>query len=83
MEPAQTVKHWLELRGLSVAELAERALLEKRVAQHIVEGQWTPSPKQRERVAAALGVQVDEIQWGHTTPVEHMYGHGPQFGRSP
>lgn len=83
MEPAQTVKHWLELRGLSVSELAERALMEKRVAQHLVEGQWTPSPKQRERVAAALGVAVDEIQWGHITPVEHMYGHGPQFGRSP
>ena len=83
MEPAQTVKHLLESRGLSVAEFAERAMLEKRVAQHIVEGQWTPSPKQRERVAAALGVAVDEIQWGHITPVEHMYGHGPQFGRSP
>ena len=83
MEPAQTVKHWMELRGLSVAELADRTLLEKRVAQHIVEAQWTPSPKQRERIAAALGVHMDEIRWGHSTPVEHMYGHGPQFGRSP
>jgi transcriptional regulator with XRE-family HTH domain len=79
----ETVKDLLAKRGVTVADLADRALLEKRVAQHIVEGQWTPSPKQRERVAAALGVTVDEIRWGHSTPVEHMYGHGPQFGRSP
>ena len=79
----RTVKDLLAERGWTVAELAERALLETRVARHIVEGQWTPSPQQRERIAAALGVAVAEIRWGHSTPVEHMYGHGPQFGRSP
>jgi hypothetical protein len=38
---------------------------------------------QRQRIAAALGVSVDQIQWGRTVQVDHMYGHGPQFGRSP
>jgi hypothetical protein len=34
-------------------------------------------------LAAVLGVEPDQITWGHTQQVEHMYGHGPQFGRSP
>jgi ribosome-binding protein aMBF1 (putative translation factor) len=79
----KTVKQYMDEQGMSVKDLAERSSLEKRIAQHIMEGQWTPSPQQRERIAATLGVKVDEIRWGHTTPVEHMYGHGPQFGRSP
>jgi transcriptional regulator with XRE-family HTH domain len=80
---AKTVKQWLEERGLKIEELAERAALDKRVAQHLLAGQWTPSPQQRQRIAKALGVELGEIQWGHLNPVEHMYGHGPQFGRSP
>lgn len=83
MAAMKTVKDLLTEQHMPVAELADRALMEKRVAQHIVEGQWTPSPQQRERIAGTLGVRVDEIRWGHSTPVEHMYGHGPQFGRSP
>ncbi len=83
MTQPKTVKQWLAERGWTAKELADRARLEDRVAQHIVEGQWTPSPQQRERIAAALGIRIDEIQWGHTTPVDHLYGHGPQFGRSP
>ena len=49
----------------------------------IVHGRYTPSPDQRARLAAALGVSPDQIAWGHVAQVEHVYGHGPQFGRSP
>jgi ribosome-binding protein aMBF1 (putative translation factor) len=73
----------LDERGMNEADLANRAALDQRIARNIVAGQWTPSPQQRERIATALGVRVDEIRWGHATPVDHMYGHGPQFGRSP
>jgi transcriptional regulator with XRE-family HTH domain len=83
MDANKTVKQLLDHSGLSVTEFADRAGLEKRVAQNIIAGQWTPSPQQRARIAAVLGIAVDEIRWGHSTPVEHMYGHGPQFGRSP
>ena len=83
MDGTKTVKQLLDQLGWTVADLVDRAVLEKRVAQHIIEGQWTPSPIQRERIAAAFGVAVDEIRWGHSTPVDHLYGHGPQFGRSP
>ena len=34
------------------------------------------------QIAAALGVDAGQISWGHVQ-VDHMYGHGPQFGRSP
>jgi len=40
-------------------------------------GRWTPSPVERQKVAAALGVTIDDIAWGHKTPIQHIYGHGP------
>ena len=49
----------------------------------IVDGRYTASPEQRRSIAEALGVRPEQIAWGHTTQVDHMYGHGPQFGRSP
>jgi hypothetical protein len=48
-----------------------------------VRGQWTPSPAERDRVAAVFGLTRDEVGWGHKTVVSHLHGHGPQFGRSP
>jgi hypothetical protein len=83
VEAPRTVRQWLDDRGITPAELAERAGLDNRVARHIVEGQWTTSPAQRERIAAALKLDPHQIAWGFTTPVDHLYGHGPQFGRSP
>ena len=46
-------------------------------------GRYTPSPEQRRRLAAALGVDPEQVAWGHSAQVSHVYGHGPQFGRSP
>jgi ribosome-binding protein aMBF1 (putative translation factor) len=80
---AKTVKQWIEERGLKMEQLAEQALVDVGVIRHLVAGQWTSSPQQRERIAKALGVDVGEIRWGHSNAVDHMYGHGPQFGRSP
>ena len=34
-------------------------------------------------VASAFGLTREQIAWGHRTQVEHLYGHGPQFGRTP
>jgi len=74
---------FLEERGMSVDELIAAVGLEGKLVQAIVAGNYTPSPEQRQRLAAALGVPTEDIAWGHAVPVEHMYGHGPQFGRSP
>jgi transcriptional regulator with XRE-family HTH domain len=70
-------------RKLSLAELVAASGLEERLVAAIAAGRYTPSPEQRQRLAEALGVGIEEISWEHATPVEHMYGHGPQFGRSP
>jgi len=79
----KTMAAWMSERRLALSELVVTSGLEERVVAAIAAGRYTPSPQQRERLAAALGVDIEEISWEHATPVEHMYGHGPQFGRSP
>jgi hypothetical protein len=62
---------------LTVDGLVERTgLLHDRIMA-IVLGRWTPSPLEREKIGTALGVQSREIAWGHKTPIQHIYGHGP------
>jgi hypothetical protein len=70
-------------RRIGLADLTQAAELDRKIVEAIVQGRYTPSPEQRRRLAAALGVEPAQITWGHTTLVEPMYGHGPQFGRSP
>lgn len=64
-------------RGLTVRELAVRSQLDEGRVLAIALGRWTPSPAERQKIAAVLGVAVDEITWGHQTPIQHLYGHGP------
>ena len=63
--------------SLTHIQLAERAGLDEQRTLAIVLGRWTPSPEDRDRIAAALGVTRDQIIWGHKTPVQHLYGQGP------
>ena len=72
----------MEETGISVEQLVTAAGLDAKLVQAIVSGNYTPSPSQRQRLAAALGVPVEEIAWGHAVPVQHMRGNGPQCGRS-
>jgi hypothetical protein len=81
--PIKSVAQWMAERGIDLPGLVAAARLDNRVVEAIVAGRYTPSPEQRQRLAAALALDPDEIAWGHVTQVEHMYGHGPQFGRSP
>ena len=73
----------LEEAGLTVDQLVASSGLDRKLVQAIVAGNYNPSPTERARLAQAVGVPVEEIEWGHAVQVEHMYGHGPQFGRSP
>lgn len=68
---------------LTLEELARRTGLEQRRVAAIVEGRWLPSPEERDQIAAVFGLTRDQIAWGHRAPIAHLYGHGPQFGRSP
>jgi transcriptional regulator with XRE-family HTH domain len=83
MAHTKSLAAWLTERGMTLPELIDATGMDRRIVEAIAHGRYTPSPQQRERLAAALGLTPDDIQWGHTTAVEHMYGHGPQFGRSP
>jgi ribosome-binding protein aMBF1 (putative translation factor) len=69
--------------GINLTQLAAKSGLDVERVQAIVEGRWTPSPAERDRVAAVFGVTREQIAWGHKSTVEHIHGHGPQFGRSP
>ena len=33
--------------------------------------------EEREAVARVFGLTKDQIAWGHKTPIQHIYGHGP------
>jgi hypothetical protein len=83
MAPLKTPTQWMAERGIGLAALVEASGLGGRVVAAIASGRYTPSPQQRRRLSVALGVAPEQVAWGHRTPVDHLYGHGPQFGRSP
>ena len=83
MSEMKTVSQWMAARGLALADVVERSRLDPKVVEAIVAARYTPSPQQRERLAEALAVDAEHVAWGHATEVEHLYGHGAQFGRSP
>jgi hypothetical protein len=63
--------------GLDHRQLAVRAELEEQRVLAIVLGRWTPSPHERDQIARVFGLTRDQIAWGHKTPIQHIYGHGP------
>ena len=69
-------------QGVIADQLIDAASLETRVMKLLLAGSYTPSPSERQRIAKALGVAVDDIAWGHTVPVQHLRGNGPQTGRA-
>jgi len=64
-------------RGIDARQLAELAGLDEQRVFAIVLGRWTPSPEERDKIATVFGLKRDQIAWGHKTPIQHIYGHGP------
>lgn len=62
---------------LDARELAERSGVDEQRVLAIVLGRWTPSPQERDAIAAVFGLARDQIAWGHKTPIQHIYGSGP------
>ena len=62
---------------IDVPRLAELSGLDEQRVAAIILGRWTPSPAERDHVAAAFGMTRDQIAWGHKTPIQHIYGSGP------
>jgi len=71
----RTVEHLIEQTGLTYHAIAERGQLDVERVAAIAEGRWTPSPDERQRIATAFGVRVEEISFGHTmNPRNIRYG---------
>ena len=77
MEPLKNVDQLCLEHGLDARQLAERSGVDEQRVLAIVLGRWTPSPQERDRIAAVFGLRRDQISWGHKTPIQHIYGHGP------
>ena len=73
----RTVAQLCAEHGIDARQLAERSEVDEQRVFAIVLGRWTPSPEERDRIAAAFGLTRDQVVWGHTTPVQHLYGQGP------
>ena len=76
-EGQKTIEQLCVDHGIDAKELAARSNVDEQRVQAIVLGRWTPSPQDRDRIAAVFGVTRDQIAWGHKTPVQHIYGAGP------
>lgn len=76
------IARYMEDTGIDAGQLATVTGLDAKLVHAIASGNYTPSPSQRQRLAAALGVSTDDISWGHAVEVQHMRGNGPQCGRS-
>ncbi len=72
-----TVAELCQVHKLTTQQLAQRIGLDEPRVLAIVLGRWTPSPVERRKVAEAFGLTPDTISWGHKTPIQHLYGHGP------
>jgi hypothetical protein len=77
MDSPKTVEELCARLQLTPTQLAERAGLDEQRVLAIALGRWTPSPEERDKVAAVFGLTRDQIAWGHKTPIQHLYGHGP------
>jgi transcriptional regulator with XRE-family HTH domain len=77
MESGKTVAELCAEQKVTAAQLAEQSGLDEQRVLAIVLGRWTPSPAERDRIAGVFGLTRDQIVWGHKTPIQHIYGHGP------
>lgn len=62
----KTVDLLFEEQDLVVEDVAAQTGLDEKRVEAIALGRWTPSPNERKRMAEALGVDMADIDWGHT-----------------
>ena len=68
------VADWMEDRQIDVAQLVRNSGIDQPVVEAIIHQRYTPSPEQRDRVSATLGVGRDQVVWGHFHCVEsHLH----------
>jgi plasmid maintenance system antidote protein VapI len=72
----------MEEMGIDLNQLVALTGLEEKLVKAIITGNYTASPTQRQRLAAALGLSPQDVSWDHAVSVQHLRGNGPQSGRS-
>ena len=77
MDATKSITDLCHEKQIDVKALAEQSGLDESRVLAIVLGRWTPSPAERDRIAAVFGLSREQITWGHKTPIQHIYGHGP------
>ena len=77
MDSTKSITDLCHEKQIDVKSLAEKSGLDESRVLAIVLGRWTPSPAERDRIAAVFGLSREQITWGHKTPIQHIYGHGP------
>ena len=74
---AKSVDDLCRLHDISFEKLCRKCGLDEHRVRAIYLGRWTPSPAERKAIADVFDIGVDEIVWGHKTPIQHIYGQGP------
>jgi transcriptional regulator with XRE-family HTH domain len=77
MEGLKTIEDLCTEQKIDVKTLAERSGVDEQRVLAIALGRWTPSPAERDKIAAVFGLTRDQVAWGHKTPIQHIYGSGP------
>ncbi len=77
MDNLKTVAQLCQDQRIDVKALAEKSGVDEPRVLAILMGRWTPSPAERDKVAAVFGLTREQIIWGHVTPIQHIYGSGP------
>ncbi len=74
----KTIDVLFEETGLMIEDVAEQSGLSVARVEAILDGRWTPSPAERQKIASAFGVTVETISWGHTIAPRNVRYH--RFG---
>lgn len=74
---SRSIEELCKEHQMTVQELIEKTGVDDHRLVAIYMGRWTPSPEDRKKIASAFELEVDDITWGHITPIQHIYGHGP------
>ena len=74
---AASLAELCEKHQMTIAQIANKTGLDEGRVYAIYLGRWTPAPNERQKIAEVFQTSVDDISWGHKTPVQHIYGHGP------
>ncbi len=78
-----TIDRLLEHSDFSLDDLVAKTALNKERVKAIISGRWLPNPVERKAIAVALGVSVDDVDWGHTMSPRnvryHRYGLREDF----